>query len=273
MNTNNGQINNISNVTNVTGDNNPSNLLESLRYSSPVSNHEFEIDSNNNLHITESTSKNKDGHEIVPLDLINPQPKIKTHLNKNLMLLALTSALISSGFFASAIFMGQSWTVAFAIVFWMFGISAIIASYNKRSKIYQYHLTNTNTRLFTLRESFTENTQVELFVNALNKRINNLSEKSEEMSLEETSLNDTGIAQLDIFGEKELYTQNKQSQYLVHLDFLFNHGIVDETLHQILSKKIDNKIADSENRFMTDEIDTIDTQTPINNVIKFPVNA
>jgi len=198
---------------------NADTLLESLRYDSLFSNQKFEIDSKNNLHITELSAL-KRRNEVVPLDLINPQPISKKHLNKPLMLLALASTLASSAFFASAIFMGQLWGVAFAMVFWVFGMGTLIASYKSRTTVYQYNFANTETLLFSLSEPSTQNQQVELFVNSLNKRIISLNENSEQSVVsDKTVLNEEAIAQLDIAGEMEIYTQGKQSQYMIHLDF------------------------------------------------------
>ena len=110
-----------------------------------------------------------------------------------------------------------------------------------------------------------------MFINTLNKRIIRLNEKNEIN--ERIELNDESIASLDIANEAEIYGEGKRSQYLKHLDFLFNHGIVDVALYTKLNEKINKRIADSENRFMTDEPNTFDDQTVPNNIINFPVNA
>ena len=249
-----------------------STSLESLRYQSLFSNQEFKIDSNNNLHITElSPLKQRD--EVVPLDLINPQLISKSRLNNQLLLLALASALTSSTFFAAAIFMGQLWGFAFAMVFLVFSIGTLIASYKNSTTSYQYRFANTETLLFSLSKPSTQDHQFELFVNALNKRIISANEKSESNEISKTELNYKGITPFDNSVETEIYMQGKQSQYMKHLDFLFNHGIVDEVLYKRLNKKIDKKIDDSENRFITEESDLFDDKTVPNNVIRFPVNA
>jgi len=257
--TNNHKVNN----------NNTDTLLESLRYDSLFSKQEFKIDFANNLRITELSAL-KRRNEIIPLDLINPQPISKKRLNKSLLLLGLVSILVSSVFFASAILMGQLWTVAFAIVFWVFGVVTLIASNKNSTTVYQYKFVNTETVLFSLYEPSSQDQQVKFFITALNKRINRLNEKSE---LSETRFNDEGLKQLDAIDEEEIYRQEKQSQYIKHLDFLFNHGIVDEVLYKMLNKKINKKIDDSENRFMTVESDDFEGQNAPNNVINFPVNA
>lgn len=260
-------------TNNHNGNSNADTLLESLRYDSLFSNQKFEIDSKNNLHITELSAL-KRRNEVVPLDLINPQPISKKRLNKPLMLLALASVLVSGAFFASAILMGQLWAVAFAIVFWVFGMGTLIASYKNHTTVYQYKFANTETLLFSLSEPSTQSQQVELFISALNKRIICLNETSEQSdSSDKTELSEEGITQLDFTEEMEIYTQGKQSQYMKHLDFLFNHGIVDEVLYKRLNKNINKRISDSENRFMTDEPDSFDNQTTPNNIINFPVNA
>ena len=249
--------------------NNTGTFLESLEYDSLFSKQEFKIDSKSNLHITELSAIRR-RNDVVPLDLINPQPISKKSLNKSLMLLALASALVSSAFFASAIFMGQLWAVAFAIIFWVFGMGTLIASYKNSTTVYQYNFVNSETVLFSLSEPSSQDQQVELFIKALDKRICHINEKSE---LSETRFNDEGLKQLDVIGEEEIYRQEKQSQYIKHLDFLFNHGIVDEDLYKRLNIKINKKIDDSENRFMTTKSDHFEDQDSPTNVIYFPVNA
>jgi hypothetical protein len=261
------------NTTNSQSNNNENTFLESLRYSSLFSNQTFEIDSQNNLHITD-LSAIKQRNDIVPLDFINPQPISKKHLNKPLMLLALASALVSSALFASTIFMGQLWAVTFAIVFWVFGMATLSASFKNRTTIYQYKFANTETLLFSLSEPATQNKQVKLFTDALNKRIINLNEQNEVNSRAE--VDEESAIQLDTVespNEMDSYLEDKQSQYTEHLNFLFNHGIVDEVLYKRLNKKINQQISDSENRFMKTESDTFSHQTTPNNVINFPVNA
>jgi hypothetical protein len=255
------------NTTNNYNGNNTS--LESLRYDSLFSNQEFKIDSENNLHITElSTLKRR--NEIIPIDLINPEPISKKRLKKSLLLLGLASALVSSIFFAVAIFMSQLWTISFAIVFMIFGMGTLIASYKNSTSVYQYKFINTETILFSLSEPSSQGQQVGFFIKALNNRISRLNGKSE---LSETGFNDEGLKQLGVIDEEEVYRQEKQSQYIRHLDFLFNHGIVDEVLYKRLNKKINKKIDDSENRFMTAEPDSFENQILPNNIINFPVNA
>ncbi len=262
---------------NQSANNNTDTLLESLRYDSLFSSQKFEIDSKNNLHITElSTLKQR--NEVVPLDLINPQPTSKKRLNKPLMLLALASTLVSGGFFASAIFMGELWTVAFAIVFWAFGMGTLIASFKNQTTVYHYKFLNTETLLFSLPESSIQNHQAKLFVNALSTRITSLNAKNEQNETSDSPIfHEENITPLEIAigtsDEMGLYLEGKKSQYTKHLNFLFNHGIVDEVLYEKLNNKINKRVSDSENRFMTDENDIFVNQTVPNNIINFPINA
>ena len=258
------------NTTNGHNGHNNANALEPLRYESLFSNQKFEIDSKDNLHITEQSAL-KSHNEVVPLDLINPQPTSDKHLNKPLMLLALASALASSAFFASAILMGQLWAVAFGIVFWVFGMGTLFTSYKNGTTDYKYKFANSEAFLFSLSQPSSQNKQVELFIHALNERIINLNENNEQSSSADKVESNGEI--LDISDEKEVYMRSKKSQYMKHLDFLFNHGIVDEVLYKKLDKTINNRISDSENRFMTNDSDIFEGQTVPNNIINFPVNA
>ncbi len=247
-------------------------ILDSLQYQSPVSNHEFKIDSENNLHILEQSIL-KDRRDTVPLDLINPQPIIKNHLDKNLILLALASVMASSIFFISAIYMGHLWPFSFALVFGLFGIGSIVTAQKSRTKIFQYQFVNTNSPLFTLHVPSTKKVQVEFFVNALNKRIIAVNKKSENNGNVQ-SRDNKFVSLQNSNDEREIYTNEKYSQYIKHLDFLFNHGIVDEVLYKKLQGKINSRIVASENRFTTEEEkNSTDIQFYGNNIINFPINA
>ena len=250
-------------------ENHNSTIVNSLRYQSPVSKQEYKIDHENNLHICEKSIL-KDRRDIVPLDLMKPQPIIKKHLDKNLMILALMSAVVSGFFFVSAIYLGHLWTVGFAIVFWLFSIGSIVAAHKNRTKTYQYQFINSNSPIFILREPFNNKTQVRRFVSALNKRITAVNIKPKNSEIVQL-VDDKLFSTLGSNKERGMSVEGKFSQYIKHLDFLFNHGVVDEVLYKKLQEKINNKITDSENRFLTEERNGTDIRSYGNNIINFPI--
>jgi hypothetical protein len=238
-------------------------LLDTLRYNSLFSSQEFKVDTNNNLQIVEN-SPLSDRNETIPLDFISPQPIVKRKLDSHLVLLAVISSIVSALFFSAAIFASQLWAVSFAIVFYVISISSIVTSFNKSTTTYKYNFANTNTHLFTLYEPFTANKQAEKFVNALEKRITDLNIKTEELP---------EIIQETRESNESVYGSDKRSQYIKPLDFLYNHGIVDDVLYEELTTQIDIKTNDSQDVIQLIKADDSNAPTPVDNIIYFPVNA
>jgi len=224
--------------------------LDTLHYNTLLSNQVFKVDAANNLHIVEFAPLKK-RNETIPLDLIDAKPSVKKKPDSHLIFLASISAIACSYFFLTAHFFNQSWAIAFGVLFLLTSIASIFSAYKNNAVNYTYHFINTNTELFTLRESFSENRQVEMFVNALNKRISTLTEQPVDSSHDgHDSSNDLG--------------DDKYKECRKHLDFLYNHDFVDDALYQRLDSRIHN-------RFSTKDHSVEKPTTE--NIIYFPVKA
>ncbi len=223
-------------------------LLDTLHYNTLLSNQVFKIDSTNNLHIVELTPlRNK--NETIPLDLIDANPLAKKKLDTHLILLTLVSTLTSAIFFVYAFYAYQTWANAFATVFLLSSFSTLFFAYKNRAISYTYQFANTNTPLFTLRECFSKNGQVEMFVSALNKRIVSINEQADLDAISYFNNDNTN--------------DNKSSECTKHLDFLYNHGFVNDALYQRIDRKIHHKFFGKD--------DAIKATTE--NVIYFPIKA
>ncbi len=238
-------------------------LLNTLRYKSLFSSKEFKIDSNNNLKISE-LSPFSNRNESIPLDFISLQPVVKRKLDIHLTVLAIISSLASALFFITAIFANQLWAVSFAVVLYVISVGLIIVSYKKSSTTYRYNFVNTNTLLFTLYESFTAKNEVKKFIEVLNEKITSLNKVVNKKDEKITVNHDRS---------EEIYNDSKRAQYIKPLDFLYNHGIVDDILYEELTVQIDIKTNDSQDIIRLIKNDNSGTKVPVDNIIYFPVNA
>ncbi len=227
-------------------------LLDTLYYNTLLSSQVFKIDSKDNLQIVE-LSPLKNRNETIPLDLIDSEPKVSNKFDNQLVAFSLISALAACGFLFSAIYTSQLWAIPFSILFLLTSLTTAYASYRKKTTTYSYQFMDTNTRLFSLHESFSANKQVEMFVHALNERINKAHNEQDDLSVEsdlQHSEDDGSISD-----------EAKQSQFTKHLDFLYNHGVVNDALYKRIDRKINEKVFG----FKIEETET--------NVINFPVKA
>ncbi len=223
-------------------------MLNTLHYNTLLSNQVFKIDSTNNLHIVELASlRNK--NETIPLDLIDANPLIQKKLDIHLLFLTLASTLISTIFFVYSTYGHQTWANASGTVFLLSSLSTLFFAYKNRAVSYTYQFANTNTPLFTLHECFSKNEQVKIFVNTLNKHIESVNEQAELDAVSYLNNDNTN--------------DSKSSECTKHLDFLYNHGFVDDALYQRIDRKIHHKF------FGKDNSEKASTE----NIIYFPVKA
>ena len=125
------------------------------------------------------------------------------------------------------------------------------ASYKNKTIIYTYQFLDSNTRLFTLKGSFTGNKQVQMFVQKLNERIS-------QLNIEENNI----IAKkLEIENKNSNNSEDNYVQFTKHLDFLFNHGAINDAAY----KRIENKI--------NDIIYGVTNEKTLTNIIYFPGKA
>jgi len=250
-------------------------ILESLRYDSLFSYQIFEIDNKNNLHIYKRSIL-KNCKDIIPLDLINPNPICKKSFNKPLMVLAFISILLACISVSLAVIISKLWLMISCTIFFIFGVVTLITSLRNKTTIYEYNFVNTKTPLFSLSNLTNIETQVHLFTNTLNKRIIYLNEKNNKLIAKDKSiLKEENCTPLDcnLFypNEMDIYNKGRKSQYMKHLDFLYNHGIVEEALYERLHLKIDERVNNSNSIFATNT--DIEENNMGDNIINFPIKA
>lgn len=179
---------------------------------------EYRIDSGN-LHIS-NLSLGKNDKEVIPLDLIDPNPRISKKNNEQLIWAAIGSFAIGLLFIAMS--MNVNTAIQQSFGFGFLGISAIflIASLKLQTTSYTYYYANTTTHLFTINEPQpNEAEHAKRFVQALNKRI-----KKPNMNFQRKT-------------QKENY-----SEFLEHLDFLYNFGVLTDIQYERIHSKINVKI-------------------------------
>jgi len=222
--------------------------LDTLHYNTLLSSQVFKIDSTNNLHIVELTPL-RNRSKTIPLDLIGENPLTKKKLDTHLLLLTLVSTLASTIFFIYSFYAHQTWANAFGAVFLFSGFATLFFAYKNRVVSYTYQFSNTNTALFTLCEDFSKHEQVKIFVNGLNKHI---ISKNEQADLDDISY----------FSNKNT-NDSKSLECTKHLEFLYNHGFVNDALYQRIDRKIHHRFFRQNGT----------VKAPTENIIYFPVKA
>ncbi|MEE9309892.1 MAG: hypothetical protein V3U64_02645 [Cocleimonas sp.] len=157
------------------------------------------------------------------------------------------------------------WAIIFGLVLLTASIAALISSFKNSTTIYDFYRENTNTRVLSLNKTLSEGADVETFMDILRSRISEVGENS-NVSIDKQPIKRDENIYFD--AEKNGYDE-KKSQYIKHIDFLFNHGIVDEKLYKQLEKKIDNKVMSSEILKSNSE----SLRDSADNIIYFPVNS
>lgn len=182
------------------------------------SSQEYKIDSGN-LHITD-LSLGKTNKEIIPLDLIDAKPRIMRKNNKQLIWASVTSFLIGTLF---TLFSHSISTPALQILVLAFvgiGTILLIASLKLQTTSYTYYYANTTTHLFTIIDSQSGDVDhTKSFIKALNKRIVK-PQRDFQRNTEEES----------------------QTDFLQHLDYLYNYGVVTDMQYNRIQEKVNAKI-------------------------------
>ncbi len=179
---------------------------------------EYKIDSGN-LHISK-LSPGRSDKEIIPLELIDSKPRVSKKKNEQLIWASIISFMIGMLFIFIAISQKIPEQQIVGLVF--VGISALflIASLKLQTTSYTYFYANTTTQLFTIQESPSDGTDTaQKFVESLNKRINK--------------------------PQRELNRKNKDdnySEFLSHLDYLYNFGVITDNQYKIIQDKINTKL-------------------------------
>jgi len=205
--------------------------IDLLNYSSSslFSTQEYLIESGN-LHITD-LSFGRNEKETIPLDLINPKPRITKKNNEQLIWASLASFTI--GLLFILLSLNFSTQIQQTLGFGFFAISAIflIASLKLQTTSYTYYYANTTTHLFTINEPQAgEKDLVIRFIQSLNQRINKPKWNFQRKTKEEN-----------------------HSDFMQHLDFLYNFGVLTDAQYERIHNKINVKIYGVANRDSTNE--------------------
>lgn len=181
-----------------------------------LSSQEIKIDENNNLKVT-SLSLSKKLSNTIPLALIDAQPKITQNPDRQLMMFALVNVLSSVIFYLSVTKIHQTLGIVISSLFMLFAILSFVTSYRRSSTTYTFYYKNTSTHLFSLRKSAFNKNKVQVFADQLKQRI--LEAKVTHSNLTDES-----------------------SKYTKHLDFLYNHGLVNDVVYERTNDKINEKL-------------------------------
>ena len=235
-------------------------ILNTLHYSSLLSTQILSINLKNDLQIIE-TSLFKQRNTSIPLSLIDPEPVIKRKPDNHILFISLISLLISGALIFAGIYANQLWALSLSTILVVFSIMALLASYKNSTTLYYYRSKISNTPLFLIQEPFPKVKQVDVFIKALNNRVNLLN-KIEQHATTKMRTSPTSSY------NKSLYNDGKKSEFMKHLDFLFKHGVIDNDLHNMLNYRINQKISNAENRFsVKDKKEKLNT----GNIIQFPI--
>jgi len=194
--------------------------IDILNYSSCTlfSTQEYKLDSGN-LHITD-LSLGRNEKEIIPLDLIDPKPRISKKNNEQLLWASIASFTISLLLIALSISFNTQIQQLLGFGFLFIGAIFLIASLKMQTTSYTYYYANTTTHLFTINEpQSAENDLTKQFIQSLNRRIN----KPTMNYLKKTK-------------------QENYSEFLQHLDFLYNFGVLTDAQYERIQNKINVKI-------------------------------
>ncbi|HIP94488.1 MAG TPA: hypothetical protein EYH20_04020 [Leucothrix sp.] len=215
---------------------NPIDILN-FSSSSVFSSQEYKIDSGN-LHITD-LSLGRNDKEIIPLDLIDPEPRISKKNNEQLVWASIATFTI--GLLFIVLSMSVNAMMQQTLGFGLLGISAIlfIASLKLQTTSYTYYYANTATHLFTINEpQSSESDHAKKFVQSLNQRIN-----KPNLSFQRKT-------------KKENY-----SDFLEHLDFLYNYGVLTDNQYERIHSKINVKIYGNIDETVCETLDEISNKT------------
>lgn len=186
--------------------------------SSLLSTQEYKIDSGN-LHITD-LSFGRNNREIIPLDLIDPKPKITKKSNEQLMWTSVGSFTVGLLFILLSLSFENQIQQSMGIGFLAISAIFLIASLKLQTTSYTYYYANTTAHLFTINEPQTGEKDIVIkFIQSLNQRINKPKLK----------------------GQRN-FKKEERSEFFKHLDFLYNFGVLTDAQYERIHSKINVKI-------------------------------
>lgn len=190
--------------------------------SSLLSSQELKIDKSNNLKIS-TFSLRKNESSTISLDLISSDPKVSKHPGLTTLFISAICFITSISLYLSLsnanLLLGQiiaGFLLGLSLIFFAFAWMKPIVTYNFLYK-------NTSISLFKLRCSSKNNQHVIRFVEQLTQRIDDI-ERNVLVKVDNHRTNDL------------------ESEFTGHLDFLYNHGMVNDVVYDRINDKINEKI-------------------------------
>ncbi len=196
-----------------------SSILQNILYNRSFwSNQEIQVSKDNNLHITTCAFSKLDKN-IIPIDLIEPQSTVKFKPDTHLIMFTVVS------FFAALAFaiplplasINLAISLSFSLVFTGMGIASLIAAYKRSTRTYGFYFANTTTQVFTLRESEQNKEAIQSFISKLTQQIEALK-------------------------SSKPITIDGNVEFSQHLDFLYNHGVVNDVFYERINHNIYEKV-------------------------------
>ena len=128
---------------------------------------EYNLSNTDQLKISEASAVSAKS-ESIPLDLIEESPLTVEKINPQLVGFSLTCALASTVFYMLFVSTGLIVSSIFSGLFFIATFGALYMTSKMKIQSYTYHYANTNTPLFTLHSSQSNEHETSQFVNNLN---------------------------------------------------------------------------------------------------------
>lgn len=190
--------------------------------SSLLSTQELKIDKKNNIKIS-TFSLTRNESNTIPLDLIEATPKITKRPNVTISFIATACLIASASLYLSAFNIDLLSGQIIAVILLSFGLVSFAFSLKKPVITYNFLYKNTSIGLFKLHCSSKNDQHVLKFVEQLTQRIDDI-EKDISEKIDNNRIN------------------NLESEFIGHLDFLYNHGMVNDIVYDRINDKINEKV-------------------------------
>jgi len=180
---------------------------------------QYKIEKEQTLTIT-TVSPYQSSIDLVPLDMINPKPKLEKIADKYLMALGLILVMITISVNSLNQYINPSLSVVLNVVLLALTVITLVLMFENKKEVATFYFVNTKTKLFSIvvSQSNTEDTHplndTKRFVSTLIKRIKDINQQ--DSNTKTVSFSKMTMAEL------------------------FNYGVIDEFLYT----RIENRIND-----------------------------
>lgn len=197
------------------------NSIDILNFNncSLFSRQEYSIDSGNLSILDISLGKNN--KETIPLDLIDPQPKISKTKDRQLVFASIISLVIGIVFIILATTINVP--IQQFIGFCFIAVSALflMSSLKLQTTRYSYYYANTTTPLFTIDEARSDsNENAKEFISSLNKR----------------------LKKPKVIVNSRKSDRKNYNEFMNHVDFLYNNKILNDVQYDRMQEKVNEVV-------------------------------